>query len=158
MSVNTEAEENPCNTKCTAYYVIEEDNNVNTVNKCLEIKDKEQCFTSDDYEEFYSNIKWNTLAEIIEAKFNEFNALLTREYRDKNSVFQTLFNRVFSIVDNKLNPPRDRLNDGENLFIINSISKIGDHTFCNDINYSFSIPNRNNKAYRIFHIALHSKA
>ena len=157
MSTNTEEaniEENPCNTKCTAYYGDENNN----VKECVEIKDKEKCFTSDGYEEFYSNVDWNILALIIQRKFTEFNALLTREYRDENSVFQTLFKNVFSIVDNKLQPPRDRLNDGENLFIINSISNNGDHTFCNDINYSFSIPNRNNRYYRIFHIALHSKA
>jgi putative sterol carrier protein len=147
-------EEDPCNKNCTAHYM----NQNNELEECMEIKNKELCFTSDGYEEFYSNIKWNKLAAIIEKKFEEFNALLTREYRDENSVFQRLFKNVFSIVDNKLKPPRDRLNDEDKLFIKKSISKNDDHKFCNDINYSFSILNRNNKEYRIFHIALHSKA
>jgi hypothetical protein len=157
MSTNTEEaiiEEDPCNTNCTAHYM----NQDNKIEECQEIKNKELCFTSDGYEKFYSNIKWNKLAAIIEQKFEEFNTLLTREYRDENSVFRTLFKNVFSIVDTDLKPPRDRLNDEDKLFIIKSISKNDDHTFCNDINFSFSIRNKKNKEYRIFHIALHSKA
>jgi hypothetical protein len=154
VSPKTVKDEDPCNTNCTAHYM----NQYNKIEECQEIKNKELCFTSDGYEKFYRNIKWNKLAAIIEQKFEEFNTLLTREYRDENSVFRTLFKNVFSIVDTELKPPRDRLNDENKLFIIKSISKNDDHTFCNDINFSFSIRNKKNKDYRIFHIALHSKA
>jgi hypothetical protein len=153
-SPKTETEEDPCNTNCTAHYMNQNDK----IEECAVIRNKEHCFTSDGYEEFYSNIKWNRLVEIIGTKFKEFSAFLTREYRDETSEFHTLFTTVFSIVDNTLTPPRDRLNDNENLFLTESISTVNDHKFCNDINFSFSIPNKKIKEYRIFHIALHSKA
>jgi hypothetical protein len=114
VSPKTVKDQDPCNTNCTAHYM----NQDNKIEECKEIKNKELCFTSDGYEEFYSNIKWNKLAAIIEQKFEEFNTLLTREYRDENSVFRTLFKNVFSIVDNRLKPTRDRLNDEDKLFII----------------------------------------
>ena len=153
MDINTEAanmEEDPCNTNCTTHYMNQNDE----LQECPQIQNRHLCFTTDAYEEFYSNIKWNKLVRIIDDKFEEFNALLTREYRDENSVFQTLFKNVFSIFDKTLD--RDRLNDEDNLFITKNIST--DRGLCNDINYTFSIPNKKNREYRIFHISLHSKA
>jgi len=165
VSPKTVKDEDPCNTNCTAYYENKEDQIIT----CSTTDDvKAQCFTSDGYEEFYSNINWNKLSKIEKDKFEEFNQILTNEYKDRSSTFHTLFNKSFSIVDNKLKEPRDRLNyDDVNdlLFRITDITsqKGDDKKYCGDINYSFSInvPTKSNDGfynYRLFHIALHSKA
>ena len=114
---------------------------------------EEACFTDTAHTAFYDRMNWANLASIITYKLKEFNEECSADETIKNYV-RTLFN-----YDHTINQP---------LFIITPLTKNENLTKCHDLNFSFglacgpptkpSIKPQKPTEFRIFHIALHSRA